>query len=417
MKISDKLCFLLAAVMLFSFCSCAKIPEGGFTVPETRDTTITDDDGKEPVSAEEEDDKLMFSAFEDEDIRDDLNKIFTSHGCAGAQVAVIKKDGSGFCYEYGTADRSENTDVCEDTKFRVASLSKLVTAMVFMCLKDEGLADTDENIETYLGFKAQNPRYPDVKITPRMLMCHSSSITDSQEFLNSRLAHSSEPTEKLASAGSSYASYKPGSYYNYSNFGFSLIGAISEKITNTSFETLAQKYLFTPLGTDAAYVASDLENKELLAELYGYGGYTKEVQLAEYFRDEPGATHHIVQGNLTISAKDYAKIISVLLNGGVYNGKRILSEASVEEILSSYIKDGSAGIGYGTEIRNNVIEGKEVCLHTGSNFGMFSTYMFSPEDKTCVVVLTSGDDGAKNTDNGVYDVCLDVLKYADRNIL
>ncbi|MBO5066617.1 MAG: beta-lactamase family protein [Clostridia bacterium] len=337
-------------------------------------------------------------------LKAEYDSICNKYGAEGVQVAVIK-DGKLFsAYEYGIARKEGDVSVTADTKFRIASLSKLVTDIVFMRLCEEGKVDLGADISTYLGFKVRNPHHPESVITPAMLMSHTSSIIDSETFLSSRLSGSSERIEKLLERNDSFSSSKPGAEFSYSNFSVALIGSICEKATGKAFDALAHEYIFNPLGIDASYLASNLKNQSLLGELYGMGGYSVEQQMSQKAHNELGQTHHLVQGNLTISAKDYINIAAVLCNGGVAaDGTRLLSKESVDKMLAD-------PVGFGFTKNEGLAENKVFCTHTGSNFGMFSSYAIDPESGLGVVVLSTGTSGTKNNPAGLYDVCYDIIK-------
>ncbi len=337
-------------------------------------------------------------------LKTDYDVICEKYDATGVQVAVIKDGRLWGTYEYGLARKDGNVPVTEDTKFRIASLSKLVTDIVFMRLCEDGTVDLNGDISNYLGFKVRNPKHPDSVITPAMLMSHTSSIIDSEKFLSSRLSGSSERIENLLARGDSFSSSTPGAEFSYSNFSVALIGSICEKTTGKAFDALAHEYIFNPMGIDASYLASDLKNQSLLGELYGMGGYSVEQQMSQKAHSELGQTHHLVQGNLTISAKDYIKIASVLCNGGVSaDGTRLLSKESVHKMLSD-------PVGFGFTKNGSLTENKVFCTHTGSNFGMFSSYAIDPESGLGVVVLSTGTSGTKNNPAGLYDVCYDIIK-------
>ena len=338
---------------------------------------------------------------------DSADQIAERYGAVGVQAAVIRNGTVRYVYSYGTAVRSDNIPVTADTKYRVASLSKFVTEVIFMRLVDEGMTSLDEDIGTYLGCQVRNPSYPDVPITPRMLMVHIASVIDSGDFLEGRLNGSSIPLRELVSSGASYAGYCPGTQYSYSNFGVSLIGAACEKVTGRSFESLAEEYIFRPLDIDAGYTASLLNRTDLLGELYGSGGMTRDAQLREAFLDVPGETYHLAQGNLTISAADYAKILCrVYQDASAADGGVLLSAQSAQEMFRAQF-----GLeGFGQWHTQSAVPGVSLCCHTGSNFGMFSTFVFCETTGDGVVVLTSGAETGKDADSEIYNVCLDYIR-------
>lgn len=339
-------------------------------------------------------------------IKAQLDEICRKYDATAVQVAVLKDGKLYGTHQYGMAVKEDEIPVTEDTKFRIASLSKLVTDIIFMRLAEDGVVSLEEDISTYLGFKVRNPRYPDDIITPAMLMSHMSSIIDSSQFLDSRLDGSREKLQDLLERRDSYSGYAPGEDYSYSNFSIAIVGCICEKVTSKSFEQLADEYIFDLLNIDAGYTATNIKNQAQLGALYGEGGRTIGQQLEEQFCAELGQTHHLVQGNLTISAKDYITIASVLCNDGLAaDGTRILKKESVDRMLAD-------PVGFGFERNNYVIEGKEFLFHTGCNFGMFSGYVIDPETDFGICVLTSGAPGTKDEASYIYKIILEIIREA-----
>lgn len=339
------------------------------------------------------------------------DNICNIYNASGVQAAVIKNGELYTTYEFGSQNIEAGVKISADTKFRIASLSKLVTDTVFMCLKDDGLISDKTDINAYLGYSVRNPHYPDIPITPEMLMTHTSSIIDSEKFLSSRFSGSSVPLKTLLTSPNSFSSACPGKSFVYSNLSVAVVGACCEAVTRKCFNDLAENYLFSPLGIDASYIASGIKAQDKIAALYGNGGLTVAQQMSENFSLLPAQTHHLVQGNLTISAKDYTKIITMLCKNGIAdNGKKILSEESAASVLASHFYTGNYGVGYGVLLQNNVIGSKKLCVHTGSNFGMFSAFAFSPETGDGVVVLTSGANGEKDKATNIYKICYDLIR-------
>ncbi|MBR6013796.1 MAG: beta-lactamase family protein [Selenomonadaceae bacterium] len=82
----------------------------------------------------------------------------------------------------GKRNIEKNLPVTEQTKFRVASVSKMFTMFGIMKLVDEGKINLDEDVSKYLGFELKNPNFPDEKITVRMLASHTSTIRDGKKL-------------------------------------------------------------------------------------------------------------------------------------------------------------------------------------------------------------------------------------------
>lgn len=342
-----------------------------------------------------------------------LDKISSSYGATAVQVAVIKNGMVGAIYNYGYADKTNKKPVITETAFRVASLSKLIDTMAVMKLSEEEKIDVDSDIGTFLGYQVRSGKYPSIPITPRMLMTHTSSIVDSQSFLKSRNSSSSVSLKKLLSQSSSYSGNRPGRSHHYSNFGIAVLAAAAEKEAGQPFYEYTEQVLFKPLDIKGSFLASRLENPDNIACLYntrGQASYTVKRQLNEKCKNESGQTHHIYQGNLTISAVDYAKLLCVLLNKGKgENGKKILLSESVSEILKVQYESGNTCSCLCNFISDGIVKGRTMHYHTGSNFGMYSSFAFDTNDLSGVVVLTSGAN-AKKESSGVYNICGDIIR-------
>ncbi len=340
----------------------------------------------------------------------EADAISRRYHAVGVQCAVVENGVVTGSYTYGYADRANGRVVTQDTKYRIASLSKLVTDMVFMKLSDNGLVSLDADISDYYGFSVRNPSYPEHAITPRMLMTHTASVVDGYMFNRSLDSGSAIPIREVLADGSVYSVNEPGTCHAYSNFSNALVGSVCELASGKCFEALVQEFFLDPVGADGGYVASSIENIDEFGLLYG-GSSTLETQLAAQFSPVLGQTVHLVQGNLTISAVDYAKILCLLLNNGKNaNGTQLLSPASVAEILRVQFATPRYGVGLGSFIYDDAVSGRTLYCHTGSAYGMYACYAMDPVTKDGVVVLTSGADYSVDADTEIYSICLDFIR-------
>ena len=267
-----------------------------------------------------------------------LDREARSHNCAAVSLVVYDGyTGMFYTYSYGYADRAAGREANPDTKYRFASLTKTVVAICAMKLVETGMLDLDEDISTYLGYTVRNPDYPDIPITSRMLMQHTSTIYDSTAFNDSLMGRRVRSTETLLTGSSSFWDRHPGTAHQYSNFGFTVLGAVIEFASGMKLDSYAREVLFDPLDIDASFIAAGLNDTGNIAVLYNPGqGHTVArsvaTQLSRDSMGELGQDQNLAQGGLMISAIDYAKILAMLGNGGVILGERILSEESVIEI-------------------------------------------------------------------------------------
>jgi len=354
-------------------------------------------------------DTIISIADADPELFEMLNSIASDFNAAA--VSMIMFDGNTatyFTYEFGYADMGAGRPVDVDTVFRVASLAKLTTVICTMVLVDQGLIDLDEDISVYLGYDVVNPYFPESIITVRMLMQHTSSIFDSDAFRN---RNSSVTMRSFLERRASFVNEEPGTYFDYSNLGYSVLGAINELVSGKTMDTLAREVLFEPLGIDAAYVSRNLYNTNRIAQIYDNNGLRRTVQsmLATGESGVLGRDMHIAQGNLFISVIDYARILAMLGNGGQFRDVKILSREAVEAIHETNFEVYEYGYMQGLAVRyshGDIIPGTGFYWHTGSAFGVFAQYIYVTDDNMNrgVVVVTTGATTGREANN-MITVC------------
>ena len=270
----------------------------------------------------------------------------------GSNVVYLSKDGyleqtnSGNSYLEGLKPLNDNSI------YRIASISKVIVAIGVLKLYDKGLVDLDEDISKYLGFVVRNPKFPDDKITLRMVMTQTSSIIDDGKLVNgvwkgydgSNCTDDYIELKDLLTPGSprfnvGYSDYKPGTNFIYSNLGCGILACVCEKITNKYFPEYIKEELLHPLGIYSGFRLEDLKYPENLVGHYYYidGKFKlnrdydsfKRVQCLKY---PLGDNFRGVAGGLYISAYDLSKIMSMLMHKGIYEGVRILKEETVVEM-------------------------------------------------------------------------------------
>ncbi len=165
-----------------------------------------------------------------------------------------------------TSVEAPDLPVTIDTKARVASVSKVATALVLIQLAEEGKIDLDFDCSGPLGFKLRHPNYPDSPITPRMILSHTSGVRDGDTYrgtVGETLEDFFKVGGKQWSNGSHWAKLElPLGHFAYSNLGMGLIAQMAERATGERFDLLAKRLVFDPLGIDAGFNWSGVsENK------------------------------------------------------------------------------------------------------------------------------------------------------------
>ena len=358
---------------------------------------------------------IIAIASEFPEVYEELNEIASQYNAVAVSLTAFDGNtGEYFTYEFGYADTEARRHVDTDTKFRIASLAKLTTVICAMVLVDDGLIDLDTDISIYLGYEVVNTNFPGDAITTRMLMQHTSSIFDSGAFQTSRDRNTSESIRFLLERGSSFRiSSRPGTDFEYTNFGYSVLAAVCENVAGVSLDAFAREVLFDPLGIDASYVLANQRDKENIAVIYNdrhLVTFSLEEQLAIEESGLLGHDLHLAQGNLTISTIDYARILAMLGNGGVYNNVRILSPASVRAIHDTNVEGAAYRQGLATRFSvGDFILDEGFFWHTGSAYGTFSQYIYThaANSNRGIVVVTTGAMSERDT-NGMVSLCTDM---------
>jgi CubicO group peptidase (beta-lactamase class C family) len=403
---------------------------------------------------------LSLSYSNAQSLRTRLNSIAASNDMMGGSLVVFCKNGITENISIGKSDFTRNIDVTTDTKYRIASISKAITAIAVMQLVERNLLDLDADISTILGYSVVNPNHPTVAITPRMLLSHTSSIIDGttySSFMNATVNDNPIPnvSEILTVGGSYYTSGQfnnsvPGTYFNYSNINYVILGTIVEKVTNTRFDIYCKQNISIPLGIDASFNVNDLTDINQLAVIYRKSGGVWNPQVDDYQGVQPvfgNLSGYIPgtnggrfgpQGGFRCSGKDLAKIFLVLMNKGSYNGHTLLSEASCNAMFANrWTYNGSNGNNYyglfrswglgihritSTPRNDVVLSGSSSMLgHAGEAYGLVSSAYFDTTRRVGFVFITNGVGVGyqTNSNSSFYTIEQDVFKAIENygNIL
>ena len=260
----------------------------------------------------------------------------------------------------GVADRATTRELTADDPARVASISKLVVAIGVMRLVEAGKLDLDADVSRYLGWQLRNPAFPDTSITLRQLLSHTSSLTDTVDYV---LPLDADMAAVLADPKAWDAEHPAGTYFRYTNFNFPVIAAAMEKATGERFDRLMQLLVLAPLNIEACFnwASCKPETAARAVVLYREREPVRDnhkgaapacpvtpavdgsCDLALWQAGRNGAIFS-PQGGLRISARDLAKIGRLLLNEGQLGEVRLLRPASVRAILTPQWRfDGTNG--------------------------------------------------------------------------
>lgn len=333
----------------------------------------------------------------------------------GMSTLIVKGGEIVWVESYGMADIENNVPVTDYTAFLMASVSKLFMATAFMQLEEDGLIDLDEDINTYLPFDVFNPNYPNISITSRMLMTHTSSIADDWSSMDTHYTIG-DPTITLgdymemyfSTSGVDYDAQNnfnndlPGTDFDYSNMAADLAGYLVEVVSEELFSEYSNTHVFDELCMDnTSWYLSDFDTLNV-ARPYDWQGSQFDPYPHFGF---PGYTSGLLRSNVL----DIANFMIAYLQNGLFNNNQLLSEASINEMLTFQVPDidDTQGINWYTE-EIYLSGGGVVDLwgHNGGEGGSTTELYINPDNQIGIVVLSNGEGELLYVVDELYDYAL-----------
>ena len=371
-----------------------------------------------------------------------MERAVENHEAAGYNLLILR-DGEELCYaQAGKADIQSGKPVSRDSIFRLYSQTKPITAAAVMILADRGLIDLLDGVDQYLpGFR--NPRVvsPDGSVAPTLRapwilelltmtagLCYPDVDAAGQyaakvfeEDHRQILAGGGMGTVEFCNRlGEQPLAFQPGSRWRYSTCA-DVLGAVVETVSGKRFGQFLKEELFEPLGMKDTDFFVPAEKADRFVTCYQRipGGLEKyrELHLAVGQYDRPPAFESGGAG-LVSTLDDYAAFASMLMNGGVYQGRRILSPAAVRFMTAPRLNgeqrrdiwDALTGYNYGCLVR--VCDRPDSCILFGSKGeygwdGWLGTYFANlPEEKITFLM----NENVTNTGTaGVIRKCRNIL--------
>jgi serine-type D-Ala-D-Ala carboxypeptidase len=301
-------------------------------------------------------------------------------GYPGAAVVVGRKGAAvwekGFGHLGWTSDAG--SVVPERTIYDLASLTKVVgTTTAVMILFDEGKLRLDDQVVKYIpefggGAKDQ--------ITIRMLLEHRSGLPAGRDLW--RLTQT--PEEARAAVISTPLFAAPGQYFEYSDLGADMLGFVVEAVSGQRLDQFLDERVFTPLGMSDTHFRPDVSLRGRIAptELTPPRGYPLRGEV----HDENAYALGGVAGHagLFSTASDLAVFAQMLLNGGSYNGTRIVADSTVK--LFTRRAAGTRALGWDT-CGGHGSCGKYLGPNAYGHTGFTGTSLWIDPDREMFVVL------------------------------
>ncbi|HEY2026118.1 MAG TPA: serine hydrolase domain-containing protein [Gemmatimonadaceae bacterium] len=346
---------------------------------------------------------------------DDFIRLFDTSAVrdsiVGASIVVVRGGRVVAHHEYGFADRARGQRVDERTIFHYGSITKTLTAIAIMQLRDRGRLTLDDRVVQYIPeLRAIHDPYGSIdSVTIRMLLSHSAGFQNpTWPYTEGKSWEPFEPTtwnQLVAMMPYQELQFKPGSRYGYSNPGFIYLGRIIEQLSGDPWETYIQKNLLSPLelrhsyfGTTPYYLAADRShNYTLLRDSTG-----REVVRDNGSDFDPGVT--IPNGGWNAPLGDLMTYLAFLTDTSRADTERrrrydvVLTRSSLHEMWRPFHavapataeRSDSIGLSFFA-----IRRGRTTFIgHTGSQAGFISFLYLNPANGAAVVA-------AFNTENAI----------------
>lgn len=257
--------------------------------------------------------------------------------------------------------------VNHSTLFRVASISKLITTLGVMKLVERGLLSLDRDLSDYLGFPLRNPHFPDLPITTRMILSHTSSMRDDDGYFwpdtpGFSLRDALTPTGHAFGEGKKFSPHAPpGAFFQYANLPWGVLGTVMERVSGQRFDRLMHDSVLAPLELPGGFNVGSMSESDQrnLATLYRtrrpgddhapWSPIGPWIPQADDYSISPpkcparddyvigsNGTLFGPQGSCRTSVIGLARIIVMMLSGGQYEGRRIVSRESIQNMLTDH---------------------------------------------------------------------------------
>jgi serine-type D-Ala-D-Ala carboxypeptidase/endopeptidase len=366
---------LLAMVLIGG---CATVETTAFPTPISKTSTSTTT--TTPTSAATSDKPVCpeGTALITEETKASIRRVVDSGESVGIVVGIVTPCGKEY-YSHGMTALSDGQEVNEDTVFEIGSVTKTFTALLLAKMAEEGKVASGDYIEKYLPENVTTPTFLDQSIRMVDLATHTSGLPSLPPNLrptDEMNPYADYTVENMYAALEEYTlTRKPGSVYEYSNWGMGLLGHILTLQSGISYEELVITRITDELGMPDTRITLTPRMQEHLAK-----GYRDKVPFPLW--DLPTLAG---AGALRSTALDMLTYLAA--NMGLQES-RLYSAMQVTHQFRHVVDPGKMQIGLGWHILT-LDDGQKVIEHHGGTGGFASYVGFIKEKQTGAVVLTN----------------------------
>src|SRR6476469_6781503 len=310
-----------------------------------------------------------------------VEKTLADNGIPSISIALVRGDSIVWKAAFGYTNMRTRSPATTETLYSTGSSFKSVTATAVMQLVEQGKMRLDDPINRYLG-ESQVHDQPEKPVTFTHILSHWSGLRNGAE--TKPIWGRTLPKTLEAMTASLSSVRAPETRWEYNNFAYGTAGLLVQKISGVEYEKYMVDNVLKPLGVTTEHpVYPSPDMVERMALPYGAGG--------SLGKPEPVAQVHFdvyPAGDIYLRAEDMARFLGAQLNGGVFNGHRILSEESVREMHKPRF-GGTYGFGYW--MVHDSATGHTLLHHGGAIPGMRAFLIGDLDAHVGVYYMTNSD--------------------------
>jgi len=271
-------------------------------------------------------------------LKSKVGRILNSWPVAGLAVGVVSGGSLAWFHGHGVADIEAGTPVDQDTVFRIASVTKTITAVAVMQLWEKGLVDLDAPASGYLRAYRLIPASPGFRpVTLRHLLTHSGgvrAVRAPSDLLRPALGWGTPAGRPVPSLAEYYRDglridTEPGSKWAYSNHGFGTLGQIVEDVTGMPLGRYLREHVFGPLGIQHSDLVRSGRVRARLAT--GYQLRSRGLRAVPDYENVPAGA-----GSVYSTTSDMARYAGALLGGGANEHGRVLQPETLATMFQPH---------------------------------------------------------------------------------
>ena len=296
----------------------------------------------------------------------------------GMSIAIVHGD-FRWARGFGFADLENRVPATAESSYRMGSVSKPMTAAAILKLVDEGKIDLDAEVQKYVPYFPRQAH----PVTIRQLLSHQGGISHYRDYQKEgRIKEPKTTGEAIAIFADWDLVNEPGTKYTYTSYGYNLLGAVVEEVSQQPFGVYLTENVWKPLGMNATRM--DDPRAIILYRVDGYVLDDGKLRRSEYV----DISSRFGGGGTRSTVNDMIRLFEGLAEG------KVLKAATRELAWSRQpTRDGKLtdyGLGFGIDTRN----GQTVIAHTGSQQETRTALMMVPDAKL-VVALASNFENAQ----------------------